>query len=82
MSTNQKDKISAKEKKVLERIFAAEIENRLPAQFAKSRNLTLDMLEDRGMIVKLEMTLGGRFPVRIEGWGLTNYGRIVYCGSC
>lgn len=64
---------------VLEKIFAAEIAGRLPAQIKSKR---LADLEKSGHVVQVEGTLPGRFPVRIHGWCLTHLGRITYCESC
>lgn len=66
--------------KILERVFAAEIESRLPAQIGKSRRVVT--LEERGLIEPITRTLGGRFPVTVKGHALTQRGRIIYCQAC
>lgn len=63
----------------LERIFAAEIEGRLP--FQSKALLYLDLCE-QGLVEPMEHTFGGRFPVSVKGWQLTHAGRITYCNSC
>ena len=76
-----KKPVNAAELKVLERIFAAEISGRLPAQF-KSKHLA--PLQERGMVEPMETKVGagGPFTVTISGWALTHLGRITYCESC
>lgn len=65
--------------KLLERIFCAEIEDRLPAQL-KSKHLP--RLEAEGLIQPCERTFGGRFPVTCKGWALTLRGNMAYCHEC
>lgn len=65
--------------KLLERVFTAEIENRLPAQF-KSKHIP--RLQEKGWIQPMQMTLGGQFPVIVKGWTLTEQGRMIYCQAC
>lgn len=64
---------------ILERIFQAEIENRLPAQL-KSKHL--DRMWREGFVYPLTITLPGPFPVNVKGWALTERGRVAYCESC
>lgn len=63
----------------LERVFAAEINDRLPFQ---SRALIYLDLSDDGLVAPMERTFGGRFPVTVKGWQLTHAGRLLYCSSC
>lgn len=63
----------------LERVFAAEIEGRLPFQ---SKALVYLDLQDKGLVEPMQRTFGGRFPVTVSGWQLTELGRILYCSSC
>lgn len=63
----------------LERVYAAEIEDRLPFQ---SKALIYLDLCDEGLLAPMERTFGGRFPVVVKGWQLTHAGRIAYCASC
>ena len=65
--------------KLLGRLFAAEIEDRLPAQIKSKR---LIGLEKEGLVKRMEVTLPGRFPVRLEGWQLTLIGHLIYCSEC
>jgi hypothetical protein len=67
------------ELKVLERVFTAEIDGALPAQF---KSKLLPEMEKAGYVVQIEETLGGRFPVKIKGWALTELGRMTHCASC
>jgi hypothetical protein len=76
------DNVSAAEMQILEKIFTAEIEGRLPAQLRLRRSYLLERLERRKMIQKVTMTLSGGIPVTVEGWELTHFGRMTYCASC
>ena len=58
----------------LEKVFAAEIEGRLPFQ---SKSKIFQRLADDGLIQPMERKLGGRFPVTMKGWQLTHAGRIL-----
>lgn len=71
--------MSTTDYKILERIFAAEIENRLPAQ-VKSKHLA--RLEAEGLIRTSTKELYGRFPVTITGWELTLLGNLTFCMEC
>lgn len=71
--------MTATDFKLLERIFAAEIENRLPAQL-KSKHLP--RLEKEGWITPCVVELGGRFPMTIAGWQLTLLGHYTFCREC
>ncbi len=59
--------------KLLERVFAAEVENRLPFQ-TKARGIYT--LEGQGMVERLKVTMSG---CTVEGWQLTHPGRYHYC---
>jgi hypothetical protein len=68
--------------KLLEKAFSAEIEaavskSQLPIVQAKAA--CADELVAEGMIEKVCIRLGGSFPVTVEGYSLTDYGRLVYC---
>jgi hypothetical protein len=67
------------EKALLGKIFAAECTCRLPWQ---GRSKYLSRLIEQGLIVATETTLGGRFPVTIKGFELTQLGRLTYCAEC
>lgn len=65
---------------VLEKIFAAEIEGRLPYQ-SKARSMTA--LCERGLVAPMARKFGDdRFAVTVTGFQLTHRGRILYCESC
>jgi hypothetical protein len=72
--------LSKRDFELLGRVFNAEILNQLPAQIGKSKAVT--SLRERGYIAPLEITLPGRFPVRVSGWALTEAGRFTYCLNC
>lgn len=65
----------------LERVFAAEIEGRLPFQ---SKAKIFDKLHAEGFIMPMERNLGrdGFGAITIAGWQLTHLGRLIYCTSC
>jgi hypothetical protein len=63
----------------LEKVFAAEIENKLPFQ---SRAAIFTKLCEKRLIQPMEIKFGGRFPVIVSGWQLTHLGRIIYCSAC
>lgn len=65
----------------LERVFAAEIENRLPFQ---SKARIYQKLLNAGLVEPMEKIfgVGTRFPVTVMGWQLTHAGRILYCSAC
>lgn len=67
--------------KALERVFAAEIEGRLPL-YSKAR-IYNEMAAD-GLVEFQTFNLGkDRFGViKVSGWSLTHAGRIAYCMSC
>jgi hypothetical protein len=64
----------------LEKIFAAEIYDRLPLQ---SKAKIYRELADAGYVVEDERIFGhGPFAVHCRGWFLTQLGRLTYCVSC
>lgn len=66
--------------KALEKVFAAEIENRLP--FCSRAGIYRELC-DEGLLMPMERVLGGPpFPVRISGFQLSHAGRFAYCVSC
>lgn len=67
--------------KALERVFAAEIEGRLPFQ---SKARVYQHLADEGLVEPMERRFSGdRFgAITVRGWQLTHAGRLFYCMSC
>jgi hypothetical protein len=64
----------------LERVFAAEIEGRLPYQ---SKAKIYQALCDDGLVAPMQRRFGSdRFAVTVTGWELTHAGRILYCLEC
>ncbi|MGH8261384.1 MAG: hypothetical protein ACREUG_17010 [Steroidobacteraceae bacterium] len=65
----------------LERVFAAEIEGRLPL-YSKAK--IYDRLCEDGLVEFGTFNLGkDRFGViRVQGWSLTHAGRLAYCMNC
>jgi hypothetical protein len=78
--SNSCEKLTKRDFELLQRVFKAEIENRLPAQIGGSKAVAL--LQERGYIEPLTRTLSGPFPVTIHGWVLTHAGRFIYCQNC
>lgn len=75
-----KTHLTVKELKALEKVFAAEIENRLP--FQSRAKIFADLCAD-GYLAKIETTYGsGWLAVKVAGYTLTHAGRIEYCLSC
>lgn len=74
------ERLNKRDFELLGRVFQREIQNQLPAQVGKSKAVT--SLHERGYIEPMTITLPGRFPVRVEGWGLTEAGRYIYCLNC
>lgn len=65
----------------LEKVFAAEIERRLPLQ---SKALVYEELERLGFVKMDTETMGNdRFgAIVVKGWYLTQLGRLAYCMEC
>ena len=63
----------------LEKVFAAEVDGRLPFQ---SKAKIFKQLHVDGLIEPMTIVLGGRLPVSVSGYQLTHAGRIMYCASC
>lgn len=74
------------ELKMLEKMFAAEIDAALSkapvTRVFQSRSKVIEVLREQGMVEPIEVTLRGRFPVVVKGWGLTMLGHATYCFSC
>lgn len=71
---------SLKEIAALEKVFAAEIEDRLPFQ---SKAKIYQELCDRGLLQPMRRKFGsGWSAVTASGYQLTHAGRIIYCSSC
>lgn len=77
-------KLTRPERDLLERAFSAEIEGSLAdlPPVMQTRSKLADKLVEDGLLLKVEATLGGRFPVTINGFMLTEAGRIAYCYAC
>lgn len=67
--------------RALERLFAAEIEGRLPLH---SRAAVFKELENMGYAKHDSETVGrDRLgEIRVSGWYLTQAGRLTYCMNC
>lgn len=67
--------------RVLEKVFEAEINGRLPYQ-SKSKKMV--ELESKGLVEPMTRTFGqDRFgTITASGWCLSDLGRFEYCDSC
>ena len=66
--------------RALEKVFAAEVEARLPFQ-TKAR--IYRQLEERGYLKPYARRIGtGWLAVTVSGYALTHAGRIAYCETC
>ncbi len=68
--------MNAKEHEALGKVFAAEIENRLPYQ---SRKAIYRDLEQAGLVARFNKYWG---TMKVFGWALTHSGRYEYCRKC
>ena len=59
--------------KWMEKVFAAEIENRLPFQ---TKAAIMERMEAGGLVEPMKVRMSG---CTVEGWQLTHRGRIQYC---
>lgn len=75
--------ISKQQLRILEKVFLAEIEDRLPCQFMrKSQVDVVKALVRQNLIAPMTITIPGRFPVEVSGYQLTHAGRFLYCSQC
>lgn len=66
--------------RALEKVFEAEINNRLP--FQSKASIYRDLLA-AGMVESIQRKFGtGPFAATCSGYALTHRGRIIYCESC
>lgn len=64
----------------LEKVFAAEIDDRLPFQ---SKAKVFQRLCDDGYLEPMERKYGtGAFAVNVKGYQLSHLGRLSYCATC
>lgn len=64
----------------LEKVFAAEIDNRLPFQ---SKAKVFRSLCDDGYLEPMNRKFGhDRFSITVTGYQLSHLGRLTYCASC
>lgn len=76
--------MTKKEKDLLERAFAQEVEAALTKgiRLIQTRSKLAKKLVDEGLFRENEVTIGGQFPVKIKGYELTEAGRLAYCVNC
>ncbi len=76
-----KRKLTKPQLRILERVFTAEIEGRLPFQFpGRVPALVAGLVEDQ-FLAEVEKT-SGYPPMKISGYVLTPRGHLYYCQSC
>lgn len=76
--------MTKKEKELLERAFAQEVDAALTGgpHVIQTRSKLAKKLVDDGLLREFEITLLGGLPVTIKGYELTEVGRFVYCTTC
>lgn len=80
MTTDPKTRSPKKVLNALEKVFAAEINGRLP--FQSKASIYRDLLA-AGLVASMRTTLGkGWSAVTVSGYGLTHAGRLLYCLDC
>ena len=67
--------------KYLERVWAAEVEGRLPFQPGRPSKM-LTQLAEEGLIQPMTERMGSAPVCMVKGWQLTHAGRYLYCASC
>lgn len=72
------------ELELLERAFNREIDAAMTngIHLVQSKSKAAKSLVDNGLLEKVEIKLGGQFPVTVSGLQLTHAGRIAYCETC
>jgi hypothetical protein len=70
--------VNKKQLNALERVYEAEIENRLPYQ---SKAKVFKELAVDGYLQEMTTVFGGNsvFAVTVTGWQLTHLGRLAFC---
>lgn len=73
--------MTKREIEILERVFSAEVESAFNGQphIVQTRSKLAAKLADEGYLHWREIRLGGRFPITIAGYELTELGRLTYC---
>ena len=65
---------------LLGKVFASEFCN-FPL-FQTNAKKRVEDLESRGLVERIEVSMGGRPPMICRGWKLTQIGHIEYCYAC
>ena len=70
--------------RLLERCFEAEVSSALNGgiHLFQSKSKRMEKLEADGYVRKSSVSLGGRYPVTVTGYELTQLGHLAYCTSC
>ncbi len=69
---------------LLEKAFSAEIEAALTKgfEFIQTKSKLAEQLVEQGYLFKTRRVVGHHFAVVVEGYALTELGRMTYCFSC
>lgn len=80
------DSITKAEFRILEKMFAKEIACALASSamppLYQSKAKIMSTLREKKLIDETTVNLGGRFPMTVTGWLLTEAGRFAYCSRC
>jgi hypothetical protein len=73
--------MNKREMQLLEKAFIAEIEEGAHGTIGllQTKSRLAEVLAEDGYLVKDKQTIGGRFPVVVQGYRLTHLGRLTYC---
>lgn len=76
--------MTKRENELLGLAFAKEVESAITggAHVIQTKSKLAKKLVGDGFLREVEITMPGRFPVRIKGHELTEAGRLMYCTSC
>ncbi len=76
--------MNKRELDLLEMAFAAEIDHAVSKRglgMLITKSKLAESLADRGYLKREEITIGGRFPAVVKGYGQTILGNLTYCMS-
>jgi len=76
--------MNKRELALLERAYSDEIESALRNRqhLMQTKQRLAEKLVDDGLLRKKTVKLGGRFPMIISGYEITDAGRYLYCSKC
>ena len=76
--------MNKKELQLLEKAFDAEVHAALSGglHLIQTRQKLAEKMVADGLLAEKTIILGGRFPVTVKGFELTEFGRMTYCMGC